>query len=161
MKKTLTIATLLSLFTVPTFAQSFDPDVGTGNIIPLGGGMSTRRPFAGYIILRIDPTATGKGSTKKMPTTTSLGIQRRPQYRGFLTSPLRSRIAIGCPSSVSLLNGRRGRHSRVQTIRIARHRERHRAGLPRFSFVADEISVKQMLEDAHSGGAERIHRRRA
>ena len=35
MKKTLTIATLLSLFTVPTFAQSFDPDVGTGNIVPL------------------------------------------------------------------------------------------------------------------------------
>ena len=34
MKKTLTIATLLSLFTVPTFAQSFDPDVGTGNIFP-------------------------------------------------------------------------------------------------------------------------------
>ena len=43
-----------------------------------------------------------------MPTTKSLGIQRRPQYRGFLTSPLRSRIAIGCPSSVSLSNGRRG-----------------------------------------------------
>ena len=35
------------------------------------------------------------------------------------------------------------------TIRVAQHRERRRAGLARFSFVADEISVKQLLEDAH------------
>jgi len=35
MKKTLTIATVLSLIiAVPSFAQSFDPDVGTGNIVP-------------------------------------------------------------------------------------------------------------------------------
>jgi hypothetical protein len=36
MKKTLTIATLLSLMAVPlpSFAQSFDPDIGSGNIVP-------------------------------------------------------------------------------------------------------------------------------
>jgi len=50
MKKTLTIATLLSLFTVPTFAQSFDPDVGTGNIIPLvanqgGASANAQAPY--------------------------------------------------------------------------------------------------------------------
>ena len=33
MKKTLAIATLLSLMAVPSFAQSFDPDVGSGNIV--------------------------------------------------------------------------------------------------------------------------------
>ena len=34
MKKTLTIVTLLSLIAVPSFAQSFDPDNGSGNIVP-------------------------------------------------------------------------------------------------------------------------------
>jgi hypothetical protein len=38
MKKTLAIATLLSLMAVPSFAQSFDPDVGSGNIVPNQGG---------------------------------------------------------------------------------------------------------------------------
>ena len=34
MKKTLTIATFLGFIAVPSFAQSFDPDVSTGNIVP-------------------------------------------------------------------------------------------------------------------------------
>jgi hypothetical protein len=34
MKKTLTIATFLTFIAMPAFAQAFDPDVGTGNIVP-------------------------------------------------------------------------------------------------------------------------------
>ena len=34
MKKALTIATFLTFIAMPAFAQSFDPDVGTGNIVP-------------------------------------------------------------------------------------------------------------------------------
>jgi hypothetical protein len=44
MKKALTVATVLCSITVPCFAQSFDPDVGSGNIVPFatnqGGGAS-------------------------------------------------------------------------------------------------------------------------
>jgi hypothetical protein len=35
MKKALTIATILTVITMPAFAQSADADLGTGNIVPL------------------------------------------------------------------------------------------------------------------------------
>jgi hypothetical protein len=35
----------------------------------------------------------------------------------------------------------------LNTQRVARHRERRRDGLASFSFVADEVSVKVLLED--------------
>jgi hypothetical protein len=35
MKKALTTATFLTFIAMPAFAQSVDPDVGTGNIVPL------------------------------------------------------------------------------------------------------------------------------
>lgn len=34
MKKAVTLATFASVIALPAFAQSFDPEVGTGNIIP-------------------------------------------------------------------------------------------------------------------------------
>jgi len=34
MKKTLILATFASIIALPAFAQSFDPDVGTGNVVP-------------------------------------------------------------------------------------------------------------------------------
>jgi len=34
MKKVLTIAAFLSSIALPAFAQSYDPDLGTGNIVP-------------------------------------------------------------------------------------------------------------------------------
>ena len=37
MRKTLTAAAVLVLMTAPAFAQSFDPDNGTGNILPMVG----------------------------------------------------------------------------------------------------------------------------
>jgi len=53
MKKTLTIATLLSLMAVPSFAQSFDPDIGSGNIVPPaanqgGANAYAQAPFGPY-----------------------------------------------------------------------------------------------------------------
>jgi hypothetical protein len=53
MKKTLTIATLLNLMTVPSFAQSFDPDIGSGNIVPPaanqgGANAYAQAPFGPY-----------------------------------------------------------------------------------------------------------------
>ena len=35
MRKLLSLATLASVIALPAFAQSFDPDVGTGNLVPL------------------------------------------------------------------------------------------------------------------------------
>ena len=35
MKKALTAVTFLTIFATPAFAQSFDPDLGSGNIAPL------------------------------------------------------------------------------------------------------------------------------
>jgi hypothetical protein len=35
MKKLLTTIAVLTAFATPTFAQSFDPDNGTGNVLPL------------------------------------------------------------------------------------------------------------------------------
>jgi|APPan5920702963_1055757.scaffolds.fasta_scaffold30711_1 hypothetical protein len=46
MKKTLTIATLLSFMAVPSFAQSFDPDVGSGNIVPPVANQSGANAYA-------------------------------------------------------------------------------------------------------------------
>jgi len=43
MKKALTVAIVLCSITVPCFAQSFDPDAGTGNVVPMAtnqGGVS-------------------------------------------------------------------------------------------------------------------------
>ena len=34
MKKLLSLAALVSVIALPAFAQSFDPDVGTGNLVP-------------------------------------------------------------------------------------------------------------------------------
>ena len=34
MKKVLSLATLASVIALPAFAQSFDPDLGTGNLVP-------------------------------------------------------------------------------------------------------------------------------
>ena len=34
MKKALTVATVLCSIAMPCFAQSFDPDAGSGNIVP-------------------------------------------------------------------------------------------------------------------------------
>jgi hypothetical protein len=34
MKKVLTLAAFATVVSLPAFAQSFDPDVGTGNIVP-------------------------------------------------------------------------------------------------------------------------------
>ena len=34
MRKTLITAAALTVIAMPAFAQSFDPDVGTGNILP-------------------------------------------------------------------------------------------------------------------------------
>jgi len=34
MKKLLTTIAALTVFATPTFAQSFDPDAGTGNVLP-------------------------------------------------------------------------------------------------------------------------------
>lgn len=89
---------------VPSFAQSFDPDVGSGNIVPPvanqsganalhkrltitkeeKGDMSARRRLAGYIIPRIDLSAIRKGSIKTVPTTSLLADQRRPRTGAFL-----------------------------------------------------------------------------
>ena len=52
MKNTLTIATLLSLFTVPTFAQSFDPDVGTGFPLVANQGGASAYAQAPYPYVR-------------------------------------------------------------------------------------------------------------
>ena len=34
MKKVLTLAAFASVIALPAFAQSFDPDLGTGNLVP-------------------------------------------------------------------------------------------------------------------------------
>jgi hypothetical protein len=39
-------------------------------------------------------------------------------------------------------------HQATSTIRMQRLRQRRRSGLASFSFVADEVAIKMMLEDA-------------
>jgi hypothetical protein len=44
MKKLITIVALAtSVMAAPAFAQSFDPDFGTGNVLPLHHGTTTRQ----------------------------------------------------------------------------------------------------------------------
>jgi hypothetical protein len=44
MKKTLMAVTALVLMAVPAFAQSYDPDIGSGNITPWNDNMNRPRP---------------------------------------------------------------------------------------------------------------------
>lgn len=46
MKKVLTLATFASLIALPAFAQSFDSDLGTGNIVPPVANMSLASSYA-------------------------------------------------------------------------------------------------------------------
>jgi hypothetical protein len=46
MKKVLMLATLASVIAVPAFAQSFDPDVGTGNVLPPVANMGAASAYA-------------------------------------------------------------------------------------------------------------------
>jgi len=45
MKKRLTTAILLFVIAAPTFAQSTDPDLGTGNIVPLARNQSSESAY--------------------------------------------------------------------------------------------------------------------
>ena len=46
MKKVLSLATLASVIALPAFAQSFDPDLGTGNLVPPVANMGTAGAYA-------------------------------------------------------------------------------------------------------------------
>ena len=46
MKKILFLATLASVIGLPAFAQSFDPDVGTGNVVPSVADMGAPGAYA-------------------------------------------------------------------------------------------------------------------
>ena len=46
MKKVLILATFASVIGLPAFAQSFDPDVGTGNVAPPVAGMGAPGAYA-------------------------------------------------------------------------------------------------------------------
>jgi len=46
MKKAVTLATFASVIALPAFAQSFDPEVGTGNIIPPVANMGAPSAYA-------------------------------------------------------------------------------------------------------------------
>jgi hypothetical protein len=46
MKKVLMLATLASVIAVPAFAQSFDPDLGTGNVVPPVANMGAAGAYA-------------------------------------------------------------------------------------------------------------------
>ena len=46
MKKILTLATFASVIALPAFAQSFDPDFGTGNVAPPVANMGAASAFA-------------------------------------------------------------------------------------------------------------------
>ena len=46
MKKALTVATILCSIAVPCFAQSFDPDAGSGNIVPFATNQGGANAYA-------------------------------------------------------------------------------------------------------------------
>ena len=46
MRKLLSLATLASVIALPAFAQSFDPDVGTGNLVPPVANMGAAGAYA-------------------------------------------------------------------------------------------------------------------
>ena len=46
MKKVLSLATLASVIALPAFAQSFDPDLGTGNLVPPVANMGAAGAYA-------------------------------------------------------------------------------------------------------------------
>ena len=46
MKKILILATFASVIGLPAFAQSFDPDLGTGNTVPLVANMGAASAYA-------------------------------------------------------------------------------------------------------------------
>ena len=46
MKKILILATFASVIGLPAFAQSFDPDVGTGNVAPPVAALGAPSPYA-------------------------------------------------------------------------------------------------------------------
>jgi hypothetical protein len=46
MKKVLSLATLASVIALPAFAQSFDPDLGTGNLVPLVANIGAADAYA-------------------------------------------------------------------------------------------------------------------
>ena len=46
MKKILTLAAFASVIALPAFAQSFDPDLGTGNLVPPVANMGAASTYA-------------------------------------------------------------------------------------------------------------------
>jgi hypothetical protein len=46
MKKVLTIAVFLSSIALPAFAQSYEPDLGTGNIVPPVANIGSSNAYA-------------------------------------------------------------------------------------------------------------------
>jgi hypothetical protein len=55
MKKVLTIAAFLASISLPAFAQSYDPDEGTGNIVPPIANVGSANVYAqapGYVTRR-------------------------------------------------------------------------------------------------------------
>jgi len=56
MKKVLAIAAFLSSISLPAFAQSYDPEVGTGNIVPpvanVGSANAYAQAPAEYVVRR-------------------------------------------------------------------------------------------------------------
>jgi len=46
MKKVLILATFASVIALPAFGQSFDPDLGTGNVVPPVAGMGAAGAYA-------------------------------------------------------------------------------------------------------------------
>lgn len=46
MKKALTLATFASVIALPAFAQSSDPDLGTGNVVPPVANMGAASAYA-------------------------------------------------------------------------------------------------------------------
>jgi hypothetical protein len=76
MRKLLSLATLASVIALPAFAQSFDPDVGTGNLVPPVANMGAAGAYAqapaiydrGYVRHRrayrsVTPRATDRDNT--------------------------------------------------------------------------------------------------
>ena len=76
MKKLLSLAALVSVIALPAFAQSFDPDVGTGNLVPPVANMGAAGAYAqapaiydrGYVRHRhayrsVTPRATDRDNT--------------------------------------------------------------------------------------------------
>jgi hypothetical protein len=70
MKKALTTATFLTFIAMPAFAQSVDPDVGTGNIAPLA---ATNQGGASAYAQAPDRYETGRAQTSRR--------MHRPAYR--------------------------------------------------------------------------------